>query len=220
MKIAVPILANSMDGALRDMDRASLVADIIELRIDYMPKSNLERLLGHTNLPIIVTNRPMREGGRFEGNEQDRLAYLQEAIHLKAAYVDIEANSYYPLVRRESTQMIVSYHNFLNTPADLDAIYQRVARYGPDITKIATMAKSYDDSQRMLDLISSASAKGKIIGVCMGDKGAITRIEGPLKGGYLTFASLDKTNSLGEGQLTVAELRRAWEFMSLPNRLA
>src|SRR3989344_3078545 len=123
MRIAIPIIAESMDEALRDMDKAAEVADIIELRIDYMCTPNLERLLKHSQTPKIVTNRTKYERGRFQGSEECRIAYLQEAIALGAEYVDIELDHYHSL-ERENTKLIVSHHNFEETP-DLDEIYQR-----------------------------------------------------------------------------------------------
>ena len=80
MRIAIPITAESMDEALRDMDKAAEVADIIELRIDYMANPDLERLLRHSQTPKIVTNRTIYEGGRFQGTETERVAYLKQAI--------------------------------------------------------------------------------------------------------------------------------------------
>ena len=76
MRIAVPITAPSMDQALKDMDEAAKVADIIELRVDYMLSPKLERLLAHSPLPVIVTNRTKQEGGMFKGSEEERHAII------------------------------------------------------------------------------------------------------------------------------------------------
>lgn len=212
MKIAIPITATSMDEALRDIDTAACVADIIELRIDYMTHPDLEKLLGHSQIPKIVTNRTKYEGGMFQGPEEDRLAYLQKAIDLGAEYVDIELNHYHPLDRKK-TKLIVSRHNFEETPDNLNGIYESIAGKNPDIVKIATKARSYGDSLRMLNLISEADKD--IIGICMGQEGIITRVYGPALGGYLTFASLGQGKSSAPGQLNVNELRQIWRLLRL-----
>ncbi len=213
MRIAIPITASSMDEALRDMDRASEVADIIELRIDYMSNPNLERLLGHSETPKIVTNRTKHEGGgRFEGLEERRIAYLQEAINLGVEYVDIELCYYHPL-ETGSTKLIISHHNFERTPENLEEIYQKIVSKGTDIVKIATKAQNYKDSLRMLNLISNSDKD--IIGICMGQEGIITRVLGPVYGGYLTFASLGEGKSSAKGQLTVNELRSTWKLLQI-----
>ena len=212
MRIAIPITAPTMDEALRDMDKAAEAADIIELRIDYMPNPKLERLLKHSKTPKIVTNRTRHEGGRFDGPEEKRVACLQEAISLGAAYVDIELD-YFHNLDRGSTKLIVSHHNFEETPKNLHGIYQRIAEKNPDIVKIATMARDYKDSLRMLDLI--ADADRDMIGICMGQKGIITRVLGPVYGGYLAFASLDRGKASAPGQLSAGELRRTWQLLQL-----
>ena len=63
MYVAVPILAKSMDEAFRLMDRAEPVADILELRLDYIFNYDISKLLKHNSVPKIVTNRSPEEGG-------------------------------------------------------------------------------------------------------------------------------------------------------------
>jgi 3-dehydroquinate dehydratase/shikimate dehydrogenase len=159
-----------------------------------------------------VTNRTKQEGGRFEGSEERRIAYLQEAISLGAEYIDIESDYFHPF-ERSSTKLIVSHHNFERTPENLEEIYGRISEQNPDIVKIATKAQNYGDSLRMLNLI--AGADKDIIGICMGQHGIITRVLGSVYGGYLTFASLGEGKSSAPGQLSVAELRSAWQLLQL-----
>lgn len=219
MRIAVPVTASTAEGALSDIDAAVAAADIVELRIDYMidyikERSDLERLLRRSTKPVIVTNRYSAEGGKFQGSEEERIVYLQHAIELGAAYVDIELNHFHPLARNPQTLLIVSYHNFRGTPENLLQIYAEIVNKGANVAKIATMAQSPDDCSRMLDLVARVSqAGGNIIGLCMGEEGKSTRILGPVHGGYLTYASLSNDKASAPGQLTVAELRKAWELL-------
>ena len=60
--ICIPIVATNLDDAVNDMTEASRFADIIELRLDYMKRPDLKSLLGRRTKPVIVTNRPIREG--------------------------------------------------------------------------------------------------------------------------------------------------------------
>jgi len=215
MRTAISIIAESMDEVLRDMDEAAKVADIIELRIDCMANPNLERLLRHSPTPKIVTNRTSYEGGRFQGSEEKRIAYLQEAIALGAEYVDIELIYYRQLKRekRDKTKLIVSHHNLEETPENLDGIYQRIAEKNPDIVKIATKARNRSDNLRMLNLIARADID--IIGICTGPEGGMSRVYGPYFGGYLTFASLSEEKSPDPGMLTAVKLRQVWQLLKL-----
>jgi len=215
-RIAVPITAPFMRGAIADIKEASEIADIniIELRLDCMNDPDLEKLIGYSKIPVIVTNRHADEGGgKFKCEEKERIASLQRACYLKANYVDIELNHFYNLDRKSTTRLIVSYHNFNETPENLDEIYKRIVDKGADIVKIATQANSYDDCERMLDLIKSKHNEKDIIGICMGKKGIKTRIRGPLEGGYLTFACLDKNKASASGQVTIPELKNYWKIL-------
>jgi 3-dehydroquinate dehydratase/shikimate dehydrogenase len=212
MRVVIPIIAESMADALRDIDKAEKVADILELRLDFMSNPHLTQLLKHSSLPKIVTNRTKFEGGRFEGTEEKRISYLQEAISLGAEYVDIESDYYFPF-KKHSTKIIVSHHNFEYTPDDLNGIYNKIALQNPDIIKIATKANSYEDSLRMLELVHNANRD--IIGICMGQYGVITRVLGPLYGSYLTFASLEDGKSSAPGQMSVAELKQACQLLQI-----
>src|SRR5574337_109723 len=123
--ICIPIIANNPDDALRDMAEASKVVDIIELRLDYIKNPDLKRILEGRTKPLIVTNRPVREGGKFEGNGEERIAILKLAIQLQADFVDIEHDSIQNILRdtersvpTSKTKFIVSYHNFRETPGN------------------------------------------------------------------------------------------------------
>lgn len=120
---------------------------------------------------------------------------------------------------RITTKLIVSYHNFYYTPENIDMItkYDKIAGTSADIIKIATFAKNLDDSIRMLNLISRTndSKKKPLIGICMGEKGMITREWGPVYGGYLTFASIDDKTASAPGQISIARLRENWRNLKL-----
>ncbi|MEK7749950.1 MAG: type I 3-dehydroquinate dehydratase, partial [Planctomycetota bacterium] len=158
--ICIPIIANNLADALHDMAEASKVADIVELRIDYIKDVDLKRLLEKRTKPVIVTNRPVREGGKFNGSEEERIALLKLAIRLQADYVDIEHDSIQHISRGTvlrapagKTKLIVSYHNFRETPSDLTDIYKRLSQSGADIVKIVTHANNITDNVRIYRLL-------------------------------------------------------------------
>jgi 3-dehydroquinate dehydratase-1 len=229
MKIAVPINASSMDQFLKDIHRVSKnpEVDLLEYRIDYIKqdKPDIRRLLDETSKPVIVTNRHMDERGSdiragFEGSEEERIEYLQEAIHLNTAYVDIEFRHFHNFDRKDkSIRLIISYHDFEKTPEleELNSIYDRISiSAGKDIVKIATMAQNEMDCIKMYQTLSRARSLGKnMIGICIGQKGMQTRILGPVYGSYLTFAILSQEGSTAKGQPTIENLRKAAELMQL-----
>src|SRR3954469_18356192 len=81
--------------------------------------------------PAIVTCRPLREGGMFDGSEEERLRILARAQALGAEFVDIEwdlpAEQRAPFVAaRAGRGVIVSRHDFQGVPGDLPALLHRL----------------------------------------------------------------------------------------------
>lgn len=199
-----------------------MVADMVELRIDYIKNVDLKRLLEKRTKPVIVTNRPVREGGRFDGSEEERIALLRLAIQLQADYVDIEHDSIQHVrrdtVHRVPTKIIVSYHNFRETPDDLTDIYKRLSQSGADIVKIVTHANSITDNVRMYRLIQQS--RMPVISFCMGELGIISRILYKRFGSYLTFASLRTGKESAPGQINIYELLNTYQARRQDNHSA
>jgi 3-dehydroquinate dehydratase type I len=85
-------------------------------------------------------------------------------------------------------------------------------RYGADVLKIVTFARSFEDNLKVLSLIPYArEKKQEIVAFCMGEKGKMSRIFAPLMGAAWTYASLDRKRTSAPGQLTVGELKEIWE---------
>jgi len=206
-------------SAHRRDQEANRLADLIELRVDYLRNAELEMLLKAGEKPLIVTNRRRAEGGRYRGDDQKRLAILREAADLGAAFVDVEMrterSSLRELIKNKSgTRMILSFHDFRRTlsPGELRKLSDHMVRYGADVAKIVTFARSWDDNLKVLALIPYArKRKQAIVAFCMGKKGKISRIFAPLLGSAWTYASLDRRRASAPGQLTVEEMREIWE---------
>ncbi|MBU1208161.1 MAG: type I 3-dehydroquinate dehydratase [Proteobacteria bacterium] len=217
-KICLPIVETTVEKAIRAMARARRLADLVELRVDYMKNPGLELLLNRREIPCIITNRRREEGGRYRGDEKSRLAILRQAIHLGFDFVDVEMESgksaIFELMENNlKTRLILSCHDFKKTPPlkDLRSLCRRMIRYGADVIKIVTLAQSWEDNLKVLSLIPYAlERKKKVVALCMGEKGKMSRIFAPLMGGAWTYASLDKNRTSAPGQLTAWELKAIW----------
>ncbi|GAX60642.1 shikimate 5-dehydrogenase [Candidatus Scalindua japonica] len=218
--ICIPITAGNVEDTISEMESASRYADIVELRIDYIPEIQnaetcVEEALKSKTKPVIITNRPVREGGKFNGSEQERLQLLQKAIELGADYVDVEHDSIRQITRQGSSKIIISHHNFEETPCNLSKIYSDICQHKPDIVKIVTYANDITDNIRIFELLQSA--KVPTISLCMGELGYISRILTGKFGGFLTFASLERGKESAPGQLTVNELHKVYHFKDINN---
>jgi 3-dehydroquinate dehydratase / shikimate dehydrogenase len=181
-------------------------ADLVELRLDYIGRHiDLSRLLKARFCPVVITCRRREDGGRWEKSEAERLMILRTAIASGVDYVDLEEDIASSIPRYGSTKRIVSYHNFDETPEDLDAIHGRLAAHDADIVKIATMANSFSDCIRMLELV--ARVEVPTIGLCMGEIGAVTRILALRYGAPFTFTAMSSERKIAPGQIPFTQMR-------------
>jgi 3-dehydroquinate dehydratase I len=202
---------------------AASQADVIEIRLDYLREMHIAPFLAAIKTPLLFTNRPDWEGGRFTGDEDARLAPLLEAVEQEAAYVDLElmapAQSLKRLqtgIEHASTRLILSWHNFKQTPErpELVAKLQAMQENGAHIGKIVTMASDFRDVLRVLQLQEDAVRMHfPLIAFCMGPPGVISRLATLELGGFMTYCSADDGQATAPGQLSVAALREIVERM-------
>ena len=219
--ICVPITSKTVSEAIYNIKKAENVADIIELRADYLKNPDLKVLLNATQKPVIVTCRKKYEGGLYDGDEKGRVDILLNAIAAGADYVDIELSTPEPLLeeikkKQAETRLILSYHNFKQVPEDLQIIFDRMLQKGCEIIKIAVMANSIEDNLKIFDIIEQAKNKKiNIIAFCMGEYGEISRILSPIFGSYLTFGSLSRGKESAPGQIPADILKNIYRVNEL-----
>jgi 3-dehydroquinate dehydratase/shikimate dehydrogenase len=186
-------------------------AKLVELRLDYISgEVNLKRLLADRPCAVVITCRRERDGGKWEGTEEQRLTLLRLAIAEGVEYVDLEEDIAGAIPRYGKTKRIVSLHDFRKTPEDLDEIHARLAKFDADVIKIATMANHPHDNLRMLELIQRS--KVPTVGLCMGDIGTPSRILAGKFGAPFTFATFHHERTLAPGQLSYQQMMEIYHF--------
>jgi len=211
--ICIPVVGPTMPKAQEQIASATAIADILELRLDLIESPDLGTLLASATLPVIVTNRSKLDGGQFKGPDKDRLQLLRDALRAGADYVDIEVSTprefLQPFLEESDTsKIILSYHDFSHTPEDFNLLYETMRELPGEIIKIVTYARDLADNLKMFELLKRAKQeKQKLIGLCMGDLGEISRILSPLFGGFLTFGSLETGQESAPGQLPATTLK-------------
>ncbi len=189
-------------------------AQLVELRLDYITRAvNLKRLVEDRPGPVVLTARRKEDGGRWEKSEQERLMLLRSAIASGVEYVDIEADVAAQIPRYGSTKRIISYHDFSGTPDELEEIHAAMAEEDADIVKIATMANTFSDNVRMIQLVEQA--KIPTIGICMGEMGMITRILSNRVGSPFTYATFSADKKLAPGQINWKEMNNTYHYESI-----
>lgn len=183
-----------------------------EIRLDLMESFELARLIRESPCPLIITCRPPREGGRFDGSEDERLAILRQAMQLECAYVDIEWDSVAGLRERphNSTQLIVSRHWTTHMPTELLSAYDALEK-DADVVKLVGMARRVTDTLPVLELLQRAVKP--VIAIAMGEAGALTRLLSPcFNSCLLTYGAPFSGAITAPGQLTVAEMVETYKL--------
>ncbi len=216
-KICVSLSGATSEEILAQARAVADQADLLEIRLDTMTTPAVAPFIGAVATPLLFTNRAAWEGGRFAGSEEERVGLLRQALMAGAAFVDIELKSEATLrdgVIREAkargSRAIVSWHNFTSTPSSqgLRTILQEQYRSSADIGKIVTMAHTYHDVLRVLDLQNEAADIGlPLIAFCMGTVGVISRVATLGLGGFMTYAAPPGSQGTAPGQLTITALR-------------
>jgi 3-dehydroquinate dehydratase type I len=224
IRICVSILPKTITEALHLVERAEeAYADLIEVRLDCLEDySDLADLAAHGNTTKIATNKPLSCQGKFSGTETERQQTLLSAAKNGFEYVDVELSG--PKLRdcvnelkELGAKCIVSFHDSnasLNIP-ELNSILEREISSGADVCKIVTTAKLIEDNLTILNFTSTASSKTKLVCFCMGELGKVSRLLSPLFGGFFTFASLEQGSETAAGQMTIREMKTAYELLGL-----
>lgn len=215
VSVGLPELADSVALAAAE----SRCAEVIEIRLDCLRQPLLEPFFDSVKRPLLFTNRPDWEGGRFDGSEADRLTLLEQALAAGAAYVDCEFRA--PPASRQRLRraadnsggkLILSWHDFSATPppAELHRLVSEMREGGADIGKIVTTADDHLDVIRVLNLQSvAAELNFPLIAFCMGRAGTISRLATLELGGYMTYCAPAGHRGTAPGQIGCAEMRRA-----------
>jgi 3-dehydroquinate dehydratase / shikimate dehydrogenase len=189
-------------------------AELVELRLDYIRTAvNLKRLTGDRPGPVVITCRRREDGGMWSGTKEARQVLLRSAIASGVEYVDLEEDLASVIPRFGSTKRIVSYHNFRETPGNIESVYDRMLQLDADILKIVAMANSPSDNLKMLELINRSDVP--TVAFCMGDIGTPSRILCGAFGAPFTYATFHHERSLAPGQLSYHDMVKQYRYNDL-----
>jgi 3-dehydroquinate dehydratase-1 len=232
--ICTPLVGTGRREVLRELETITAGnPDLIEWRADYFSGladsdavldlgADIRRTAG--NIPVIFTIRSGGEGGRPVNLSRDGVVGLYGRV-CESGHVDVidfelgnrpeHVGKLRNVSLRSGVRMIMSYHNFGETPDPgfLKAKAAAAESSGADIVKIAVMPKDMGDVLTLLGVTLEESRRRNIpvITMSMGPLGALTRMAGWLFGSPVTFAVGEKSSA--PGQIPVADLRLVLDLL-------
>ncbi|MBQ3722780.1 MAG: 3-phosphoshikimate 1-carboxyvinyltransferase [Bacteroidales bacterium] len=209
--ICITIQGKTRDEIFEILDRPEV--EMAEIRLDRCPLSDeeIEEVFSLTDVPLIATCRI----GSFSAAEAERR--LSVAITTGAAFADLEVEAppamgkrLHRLTRESGTTFIRSWHDFDGTPS-IEALRDmagRCRRFGGEIVKIVTTARSEEDV-RTLRALYDEDSEGRLVAFCMGARGRESRLQCLSWGAPYTYASLTQGEEAADGQIPFTEMADA-----------
>lgn len=217
-------LAESSPAKLRSLlTKALKRSDYAELRFDFMEPIRVPLALHLVKKDLkrcICTLRPKSEGGKFPGNEKNRISILKLIAEYNPYLLDVEFNTIrrnkdlHQYLKRTKTNLLVSWHDFKKTPDEnlLKKKLKQMSKFSKNI-KIVTTAKTIGDAMKVLSSYRNLPKNHNLIAFAMGDSGRMSRILCTQFGSPYTYVSLGKP--IAPGQFSLDEIKSIFRLRQM-----
>ena len=223
MKLIVSVMPRSIEEAQAIDVMRYHDADIIEWRADFLPKEAIlqvtpaifEKFAGRE---LVFTLRTRSEGGQIDLSSEEYVQIIKEVAQLyQPDYIDFEYFSYKDVFDQmlDFPNLVLSYHNFQETPENLMEILSELTSLNPKVVKIAVMANTEQD---VLDLMNftrgfkTLNPEQEYVTISMGKVGKVSRITSDVTGSSWSFASLDEASA--PGQISLSSMKKIRELLN------
>jgi len=217
MKLIVSVMPRSIEEAQAIDVMRYHDADIIEWRADFLPKEAIlqvapaifEKFAGRE---LVFTLRTRAEGGQIELSSEEYVQIIKEVAQLYQpdfSYKDVFDQML------DFPNLVLSYHNFQETPENLMEILSELTSLNPKVVKIAVMANTEQD---VLDLMNftrgfkTLNPEQEYVTISMGKVGKVSRITSDVTGSSWSFASLDEASA--PGQISLSSMKKIRELLN------
>jgi len=209
-----------IDGS-EDIDQLMAVLsqkkpDLVEFRLDNLNNfAAIEDIAHKKTFPLIAADKSNRDAAATRKRLMTAASSGFEFVDLDLASPHVR--SAIRQIKSMGSEVIVSFHDFSKTPSrsQLGEILDSQIKAGSDVCKVVTTALYPRDSLSILRFLEEGSSKTRLISFAMGHDGIISRILSPLFGAEFTFASLTEASKTADGQLTIDNLRNAWQLLGV-----
>ncbi|MFS9180984.1 type I 3-dehydroquinate dehydratase [Streptococcus timonensis] len=223
MKLVVSVMPKSLEEAQAIDANRYEDADIIEWRADFLPKDEIlqvapaifEKFAGRE---ILFTLRTRSEGGEIDLSAQEYVQVIKDVTQLyQPEYVDFEYFGNKDVFDQmlDFPNLVLSYHNFQETPENMMEILSELTSLNPKVVKVSVMAHTEQD---VLDLMNftrgfkTLNPEQEYVTISMGKVGKVSRITSDVTGSSWSFASLDVASA--PGQISLSNMKKIREILN------
>ncbi len=223
MKLVVSIMPRNIEEVQAiDVTRYE-DADIIEWRADFLAKEAIlqvapavfEKFAGRE---LLFTLRTRSEGGEIDLSSEEYVQIIKDVTQLyQPDYVDFEYYTHKDVFDQmlDFPNLVLSYHNFQETPDNMMEILSELTSLTPKVVKISVMAHTEQD---VLDLMNytrgfkTLNPEQDYVTISMGKIGKVSRITSDVTGSSWSFASLDEASA--PGQISLSSMKKIREILN------
>jgi len=206
--ICISVTPTSRTLAPADLLNASRRCDLIELCLDhFINEPNIGELISIVDKPILVSCRREQDGGKWKGNELQRMQLLREAIVAGPAYVELDLDIADRIPRFGKTKRVIAYTN-LNRPlsnTNIDEILAQCCKARADVVKFTWLTEDIDGVWPLLAVITQ-HREVPIVGFGLGRSGLTFSLLGCKYGSPWVYAALERGMEAFVEQSTVGQL--------------
>ena len=223
MKLVVSVMPKSLEEAQAIDANRYVDADIIEWRADFLPKDEIlqvapaifEKFAGRE---LLFTLRTHAEGGEIDLSAQEYVQVIKDVTQLyQPEYVDFEYFGNKDVFDQmlDFPNLVLSYHNFQETPENMMEILSELTSLNPKVVKVSVMAHTEQD---VLDLMNftrgfkTLNPEQEYVTISMGKVGKVSRITSDVTGSSWSFASLDVASA--PGQISLSNMKKIREILN------
>ena len=174
-------------------------------------------------LPVIFAARPVREGGHFSGDEDQRIAVLEAGIASGATWVDLEISidekirsKLVKAAKDASCQIVASIHDTDSTPSaeEIQSLITDNADKG-DLIKFCGTVNDHQDALQIVEATHAMSTESvNFAAMALGNGGDWARLHAPVLNQTMVYATMRNEFRLSDkGLVNVRDLKEAWNLL-------
>jgi 3-dehydroquinate dehydratase/shikimate dehydrogenase len=218
--ICVVLAAETLEEDLRLLERCRSRIDLAELRVDHLvpPEAAAAgRFPARAGVPVILTVRRARDGGRFSDSEGQRIALLRRLAGAGFAYVDLEEDlrvrGLDEQVRAAGAKIVRSLHDLDGVPSGLAGRLDALARNAAEIPLAIVSPRTCRDLAEALGAFGQPGAPPRIV-LGTGEMGFPTRVLAGRLGSAWCYASAAEPGA-APGHVSPAVLEEVYRFRAV-----
>ena len=206
--ICISVTPASRTFAKVDLLNAARQCDLVELCLDRLIKEpDVGDLLDGIDKPVLISCRTTRDGGQFEGTDEQRMTILRQAIVANPAYIELDYETAQVIPRFGNVKRVIAYTSMRKpfSKEDIEEIFTEAKQLDADVVKFTWPTPTLEAAW---PLLSAVSKKRELpaVGLGLGRAGMTFSLLGRKYNSPWIYAALEKGMEAFDDQATVGEL--------------